>query len=265
MKNVKFISICAMLLILIALLIATALCMLWPEDANGPIGLMRWRRASEAKRPQLPQWMEQMIETNANKSLSRATENVLLNSLGHLKISAPEHVMTYITLDSSCKMLKPSLNVFEKHRKDVSDKQLFVRLFKAIRKFRSVYCGRDERYRKLFGPLQDVLIGLHEQFEDCEGRPDWYENANATVRCADARNIMNCYGEALRVEIGSAAERAWKCIFKPVVNEAMIQPCNFLTSQTDDSFDGFSGGAKSTKLAALVLIATFIVIRIVSA
>lgn len=185
----------------------------------------------------------------------------MLNALGQLKISAPENIMTYITLESPCKKLKPYINVFERYRKDVPDKKLYVRLFNAIQNFHSVYCGRDERYRKMFSQQQEELLKLHENFEDCEGEPDWYENGNATVRCVNARNIMNCYSETLRIEIGSRVARAWNCIFERVINEAMVQSCNFTVSKRGSAFDddndvGVSSGAKSKGFAAMILFVT---------
>lgn len=219
MKDAKFISIFVLLLILITLLIFTLWCVVLPEDAKDTVETLRRRR-------ELPHWVEQKIEKSTNESLRRSSENALLTALGRLMISSPEDIMTFITLDSPCKHLKPYIEIFERHHKDLPDNQLFVRLFKAIKTFNFIYCGRDERYRKLFAKWQDELLNLHENFEDCEGARDWYENINATVRCEDARSIEKCYVVALQTQLGVDVASAWKCIFKPVVNQAMIQPCN---------------------------------------
>lgn len=249
MKDAKFISIFVLLLILIALLIFTLWCVVLPELAKDAFGIQRKRREP-------PLWMEQMMEQSNNKSLQRSSENILLTALGRLEISGPEDVMTYITVDSPCKQLKPHIGTFERHRKDVPDKKLFVRLFNAIKKFYSMYCGRDERYQKLFTKSQDELQNLHENFEDCKGAPDWYENMNATLRCEDAHIIMNCFVDTLRMEIGDGAANAWQCIFKSVVNEAMIQPCNFANNIADDVSRSRSGWM----LLWMILFATFIVV-----
>lgn len=253
MKDAKFISIFVLLLILIALLIFTLWCVVLPEVAKDTVGIQRNRREP-------PLWMEQMMEKSTNKSLQRSSENVLLTSLARLEISGPEDVMTYITLDSPCKQLKPYIRTFERHRKDVPDKKLFVRLFNAIKKFYSSYCGRDERYQKLFTKSQDELRNLHENFEDCEGAPDWYENMNATLRCEDARIIMNCFVDTLRMEIGDGAANAWQCIFTSVVNEAMIQPCNFTNTIVNDVSRSSFSGWMSRVVQVTILFATFIVV-----
>lgn len=254
MKDAKFTCIFVLLLIVITLLAAALWCFLLPEDVKDTVGIKRWRRVPQQPPPD---WMTQMIETNANKSRLHFSENVLLNALGQLKISGPEDVMTYITLDSPCKTLKHYSDVFERYHKDVPDKELYVRVFKAIKKFTFIYCGRDERYRKLFARNQDRIVGLHEQFEDCQGQLDWYENFNDATRCDDARSIISCYEDALRMDIGSDVARAWKCIFKAVVNEAMIRPCNF-TATHEEPFYSSSKLMRADAVILFIMLVTYL-------
>lgn len=256
MKQAKFISIFILLLILIALLVVALWCVLLPEDVKDTIGIIRWRRNMDLP-PQTPAWMEQMIETNSNKSHQRTTENVLLNALGQLEISGPENIMTYITRESSCKTLKAHIKTFERIHKDLPDSQLFVRLFKAIEKFHFMFCGRDERYRKVFSQHDVELLALHEQFVDCEGSPDQYENPNSTIRCAEADNIVKCNVETLKSEIGERAARVYECIFEAVLDEAMIQPCNFTTVKGELSF---KSAGNSNHFKATILFFTFVII-----
>lgn len=261
MKKAKFITIFILLLILITLLVVALWCVLLPGDVKDTIGSLRWRRDMEIppSLPQAPAWMEQMIEANYNKSHHRTSENVLLNALGQLQISGPENIMTYITQDSPCKTLKPHIKTFERIHKDLPDSQLFVRLFKAIEKFYFAYCGRDERYRKLFSPHDAELIALHEQFVDCEGSPDWYENPNSTTRCAEANEVVKCNVETLQTEIGERAAKAYQCIFEVVLDAVMIHPCNFTTvTMSELSFKSAAEIPSGSK--ALILFFTFVVI-----
>lgn len=249
MKSAKFISVFVLLVIFIVLLIVALWCVLLPEDVKDALGSKRWRRNSELKPPQSPEWMKQKVERTKNSSRAYFAERVLFNALGNLEISAPEDVMTLIRLDS-CKNLKRFVDTFERYQ-DLCEENLYVRLAKAIRKFHSIYCGRDERYRKLFSQYEDELLGLHEQFVDCEGPPDWYENMNKTNRCIEANSIINCFGDTLQMEIGSRPAKAWKCIFRAVVNEAMIQPCNFTYSKKDFPFDA---GSSSVSSKAIIIV-----------
>lgn len=256
LKNFKFCSIFVLLLILITLAALILWCLLLPEDVKDALGMLRRRRNMEVETEHPPRWIEELVQTNVNKTVERKGENVLINALGQLGISSPENIMAMITLDSPCKNLKPHLNAFGRHHEDVPDTNLYARLFNAIKKFASIYCGPDERYRKLFTKWQEVLLGLHEQFVDCDGQPDWFENTNATSVCASAENIMNCYGESLRVEIGDVGAKAWKWIFTHAVNELTVKPCKFsaqnVVLSSDEVFGSSSVRPESGMLLALL-------------
>lgn len=258
MKSAKFISIFILLLVLITLAAAALWWILLPQDVEDIVEVLRQRRNMEL-RQQPPAWMKEMVERNANNSFGRTGENVLLNALGQMEVSGPENIMNYITHDSACKELRRHIIVFERYRPHLPDDELYVRLFKAIENFYAIYCGKDERYRKLFSRWQDELLRLHEQFVDCEGKPDWYENPNATTRCADAKVIMMCYVDSLRLEIGEPVGKAWKCIFKSVLDKAMVQPCNF---SKDENFDGLGSAANSLKAGAVLIVLILIIVFI---
>lgn len=260
---------CLYIFILLPVFIALLFLFLWsfivPQDLKDTVGILRWRRNVTSPSISSPEWMDQMIQTNTNKSNHRVGENVLLNALGQLEISGPENVMTYVTLESSCKKLKPHLIVFERYRKDLPDKMLYVRLFKAVKKFYSIYCGRDERFQKLFAKWQDQLQGLHEQFVDCEGDPDWYEESNVTNLCENAINIVNCYSDSLEMETSKSVAKAWKCLFQLVLNEAMIHPCQFMSMKQEFSLEDIfssSGSSEQFNIIMIVLVGAIMSINI---
>lgn len=256
MKSAKFLSIFIPLLVLILLLIVGVWCVLLPKDVKDSLEVFRWRRYESNLRPTQPPWLEEVIEVNSNNSMEHLRLNVMLHELAELGVSRPEDVMSFISKDLACKTLKPHVRSFEKYCKYVSDKKLYVRLFKAIKTFYSIYCGRDERYQKLFAQWQEELLSLHEQFVDCEGPSDWYENVNATTLCSEASNIKNCYQEALRMEIGIGVAKAWGSIFQKVLNQAMTQPCTFLEGKHQDFFsfeDFFGSTASAVKPGAIFL------------
>lgn len=251
MTKKQVVSFFLLFVVMLLLLIVGVWCYVLPKDVKQTIENIRWRRNFNS--PQAPDWMERMIRENSNKSLSRESENVLLNALGQLQISGPENIMTYITKDTPCKKLKPSLKIFEKYEKDLPQTQLYVRLFRAVRKFYLLYCGKDERYRKVLLRYESELIGIREQFIDCEGSPDWYDNLNSTKRCAEANDVLKCDYETLRSEIGVRASKAFSCIFKSVLEETMIQTCNLTTVS-------FESAGSSNEFSATILFFTFAVI-----
>ncbi|CRK87300.1 CLUMA_CG001102, isoform A [Clunio marinus] len=210
---------------------------------------------------QTPVWINEIIETSGNKSRGRASENVLLNGLAQLEISSPENIMTYITHESPCKKLKPYVNAFKRYRHNLPSNSLYVRLFKAVEKFRSIYCTNEDKYRRIFLQHQDELISLHEQFADCDGKPDWYENMNASNLCEDAKNILNCYEDALCKEVGCGVAEAWSFIFQQIMNETLIRPCDFPSKQIKFPFDISNDSVVGfTHLNAMFILLTVIAI-----
>lgn len=276
MKFVKILSILVILLILITSLIVVLWIVLAPEKLQSAIGTIRLRRNLEAaqetttKAVESSQWINQMIETNSNKTLIRTEENVLLNTLEQLEISSPEDVMTYITVEGGCKKLKHYINVFENNHKDLPDSKLYVRLFRAIEKFHTIVCGREERYHKFFLTWQDELTGLHENFLDCQGEPDWYELENSTVICAKADSILKCYQRDISEFVGAIVGETWTCIFKRVVNAALNIPCNFtktphhekLISLEDDGSTSVAVKIKATILLFFIIVLYLIYLMI---
>jgi hypothetical protein len=256
MKQGKFISILLFSLVLIALTIVLLWRFILPLNIKESIGFIRWRRTMELPLPPPP--IMEMIETSNNRSNQRTSENILLSALGQLQISGPEDIMEFTAMESSCALIRPHLKVYEKHHEDLPDAKLYVRLFKAVEQFYAAFCGRNQRLRQLFTEHEDEMKALHEQFVDCDGAPDWYENKNDTTRCAEANSIVKCYGETLRNEIDESIARAFVGLLESVLNVSMAKPCSFTTSAIDLSFRS-SDASKSSGFTAKILFFTLVV------
>lgn len=155
-------------------------------------------------------------------------ENVLEVALAKLLITSPEDIMTtFVTRENfGCKQLKHSLRIFGTNYEDNLKSDLYFRLFSSIKIFFKFFCGQNEKYRKIFTPLQDELIKLHEAFIDCQGSLDWYEK-NSTLACTEANRIIECYHEALIFDVGYKFVYHYIDIFKKIINEALSKPCKF--------------------------------------
>lgn len=156
-------------------------------------------------------------------------ENVLEVALAKLLITSPEDIMTtFVTRENfGCKELKRSLRTFgTSYVGDLKSDLVYVRLFRSIGKFFQLFCDQNEKYRKIFTPLQDELVKLHEEFIDCQGSLDWYEK-NSTLACAEANRIIECYHEALIFDIGNKFVYHYIDVFKKIINEALSKPCKF--------------------------------------
>lgn len=156
-------------------------------------------------------------------------ENVLEVTLAKLLITSPEDLMTsYVTRENfGCKDLKRSLKVFSSnYNGNLKSNLVYVRLFRSIGKFCQHFCGREEKYRKIFTPWQEEFMKLHEEFQDCQGRLDWYEK-NSTFACDEANKIIECYHEALTFAINDKVIYHYIEVFKRIINEALSSSCKF--------------------------------------
>jgi hypothetical protein len=206
-----------------------------------------------------PEPIVNMIQANSNRSNQRTSENILLNALGQMGISGPEDIMMFTAMQSGCSVIQPFLRTFERNHQSLSDTELYVRLFRAIERFYGAFCGKSERFRRIFSQHEAEMKDLHEQFIDCEGPPD--ENKNSTLRCIEAANIVKCYSETLRTEIDEITAKAFVCLLEAVMNASMPGPCKFTTSSVDLSFYS-SSAHKSSEFTARFLFFMFIVVFI---
>lgn len=169
-----------------------------------------------------------IIQQTYNKTLFHSEENILMVSLGQLVVSSPEKIMAYITEDNGCKKMKHYLGIYQKNHKNVANNILYVRLFKGIEKFHTLFCGKDDQhYRRVISSCEEPLRSLHEQFIDCEGKLDWYEKMNSSIVCSDARNILECYHTVIITKCSTDVARQVIHLFEYVLNAILIPSCDF--------------------------------------
>lgn len=170
----------------------------------------------------------EIIQDINNKTLIHSEVNILMVSLGQLEISSPEKIMAYINDDNGCKKMKHYLGIYKKNHKNVANNNLYVRLFKGIEKFYTLFCGNDDHhYRRIISSCEESLRSLHEQFIDCEGKLDWYEKVNSSIVCSDAKNILECYHTVTLTKCNADVARKLTHLFEYVLNALLIPSCNF--------------------------------------
>lgn len=190
-----------------------------------------------------------------NKTQNREMENVLEVTLAKLLITSPEDIMTsFVTRENfDCKDLKRSLKVFSaNYVGDLKSDLVYVRLFRSIGKFYQHFCGQDEKYRKIFTPWQDEFMKLHEEFQDCQGRLDWYEK-NSTFACDEANKIIECYHDDLTFAINDKVVCHYIEVFERIINEALSSPCKFIQMKMKNcELDAAKDGAIDWMLIMIV-------------
>lgn len=169
-----------------------------------------------------------IIQQTNNKPLIHSEVNILMVSLGQLGINSPEKIMAYITEDNGCKKLKHYLGIYQKNHKNLANNMLYVRLFKGIEKFHSLFCSKDDQhYQRVISNCEEPLRSLHEQFIDCEGKLDWYEKMNSSIVCSDAQSILECYHTVTVTKCNTDVARQMIHLFEHVLNAILIPSCDF--------------------------------------
>ncbi|CAO1386261.1 unnamed protein product [Diamesa serratosioi] len=177
-----------------------------------------------------PLLANKIIQESNNKTLIHSEVNILMVSLGQLEISSPEKIMAYINEDNGCKKLKHYLGIYKKNHKNVANSNLYVRLFKGIEKFYTLFCGKDDQhYRRVISSCEESLRSLHEQFIDCEGKLDWYEKVNSSIVCSDAQSILECYHTVIITKCDSDVARRIVHLFEYVLNALLMPSCDFVS------------------------------------
>lgn len=171
-----------------------------------------------------------IIQDINNKTLIHSEVNILMVALGQLEISSPEKIMAYITVDNGCKKMKHYLGIYYKNHLNLANNILYVRLFKGIEKFHTLFCGKDDQhYHRVISSCEEPLRSLHEQFLDCEGKLDWYEKMNSSIVCSDARSILECYHTVTITKCNSDVARHLIHLLQYIMNAVLIPPCDFTT------------------------------------
>jgi hypothetical protein len=261
MKKSKVVAIVAFTIILITSLIASMWYVIARDDIGMTLEGFRRRRSNKETTTNEPQWIGELMQKNENRSETREIENLLASALGKLEISSPEDLMKYTSIDNcGCKELRHSLNIFERNYKgDLKSNWLYVALFRAVATFHRSVCRKSEQCWKHFVPHQRILIGLHEQFADCEGQPDWFEK-NATFACAEAKNIIKCYHRALQMEADSKLINIFIRIFQNVINAALSERCQFAEFKSEKFTELSSCSGDDVRLDVGCAIFTFLII-----
>lgn len=182
-------------------------------------------------------------------------ENLFTVTLGKRLITCPEDIMKSFENDNfECKEINRTLNIFKRnYNNDFGTDNVYTRLFRSLNKFHHLLCEDNEKYRRLFMPLQDEFYKIHEELEDCKGQLDWYEKDNTTA-CVEAQKIVDCYYEPIYDEMGDKIAYYYIHIFKKVINAAMTTPCKFKRLENVKSYKNLDSGIKIQLASSFTII-----------
>lgn len=124
-------------------------------------------------------------------------ENTLMLNLATLEIKSPDRIISMASagnLYEYCQKIKKNLAVTDallKHCVPLErENNLYIRLINGTRRFHNLSCTIDSKYHKCLDTHMTCLTQLHEEFLECEGPDDWYEEPRGI--CAQYETILNC-------------------------------------------------------------------------
>lgn len=124
-------------------------------------------------------------------------ENTLMLNLATLEIKSPDRIISMASAGNFyeyCQKIKKNLAVTDallKHCVPLErENNLYIRLINGTRQFHNLSCTIDSKYHKCLDNHMTCLTQLHEEFLECEGPDDWYEEPRGI--CDKYETILNC-------------------------------------------------------------------------
>lgn len=110
--------------------------------------------------------------------------------------------------------------------KNLGKDSLYMKLLDGAKKFHSVYC-LTESFQKEMMTYHQCYQDLREDFIDCEGTVDWFEESNSSDVCETYKSIVECNYIITVEACGDEAAFLLTCLSKPIFNTVLIPKCNF--------------------------------------
>lgn len=113
---------------------------------------------------------------------------------------------------------------------------LYIRLYEGTKKFNSLFCLNQEFKKKILTYVT-CFNDLREEFIDCEGEGDWYENSNSTSVCDTFKTIIECDYTRTAEECGDEAAFILTCLSKTVFETVLIPKCELPKPKEMEKFE----------------------------
>lgn len=142
--------------------------------------------------------LEDQIVFSQLKNEKPCDENRLMQYLAQMQVINPESVVQLASSDdpeATCEKLATSidkLNEFFKSCNLENKKDVYVRLTRGIDTLNEKLCN-DKNFKENYASHSECYRSLNEEFKDCDGPADWYEDNDTKLLCKNFKDIINCY------------------------------------------------------------------------
>lgn len=129
--------------------------------------------------------------------VNQCDEDQLMLHLAALAIEGPDRIITLTTkgdLKKLCTKVNHTLDGVKDELRECFETDqdtLYLRLLNGTQVLNKFLCN-NKKFREQYEVNEECYASLHEYYMNCAGPKDWYENANKTLVCENAREITTC-------------------------------------------------------------------------
>lgn len=124
-------------------------------------------------------------------------ENELLLHLSSLEIIGPDRIVTLIAAENVndfCIKLNTTLEAVASELKNcvvLSQENLYLHLLNGTQVINRMLC-HNEKFRKSYQKYEECIQQLYDEYRDCEGYADWFEDTDIQRLCQTYNSIISC-------------------------------------------------------------------------
>ncbi|KAL3269786.1 hypothetical protein HHI36_008846 [Cryptolaemus montrouzieri] len=181
-------------------------------------------------------------------------EETLVTLLAEIQVMNPETIINMSTLEKVkplCKKVSENLEKIEELLSDCEpphQPDLYLQLVKGVEILYRKLCT-DSPFRNQFQEHFSCLHKFRNEFEKCNGPPDWMENSDPEVICAEYKRIANCYYEVAGNNCGQEAAEVMRELVVSIINSILTVKCdiNEIGGNPEDDLEQAAGPDKTKK------------------
>ncbi|XP_044754895.1 uncharacterized protein LOC123313874 [Coccinella septempunctata] len=158
-------------------------------------------------------------------------EETLVNLLAEIQVINPEAIINMSTMEKVkplCKKVSENLEKMEELLSDCEpphQPDLYLQLIKGVEILYRKLCT-DSPFRKQFEEHFSCLHKFRNEFDKCNGAPDWMEKSDAKEVCAEYKRIANCYYDVAGSHCGQEAADVMKELVISIINSILTVKCD---------------------------------------
>ncbi|XP_028138420.2 uncharacterized protein LOC114332838 [Diabrotica virgifera virgifera] len=157
-------------------------------------------------------------------------EDKLLKFLAGIQVWSPESIfdLAIIEQEAICNKLEEKLKNVEKYYtvcKQQNPHSLYVTLVAGVKALNDKVCCLNQDFFRQFLIYHPCLYELRDDFEECNGPPDWTEHSQTEKLCKNYKSILDCYYVKTAKVCGKDAALTITSLITDVIDNTITHSC----------------------------------------